>query len=75
MISTREWALAGGPDGSAKLAARAWAPTEGEPTWLAVLVHGYGEHLGRYGQVAEDLCAAGAVVYGADHREHGRSSG
>ncbi|MEU3306667.1 lysophospholipase [Nocardiopsis sp. NPDC006832] len=75
MISTREWALAGGPDGSAKLAARAWAPTTGEPTWLAVLVHGYGEHLGRYDQVAEDLCAAGAVVYGADHRGHGRSSG
>ncbi|WP_017569756.1 alpha/beta hydrolase [Nocardiopsis halotolerans] len=75
MITTREWALAGGPDGSGRLAARAWAPTEGEPTWLAVLVHGYGEHLGRYQQVAEDLVRAGAVVYGADHRGHGRSSG
>ncbi|MBR8741045.1 alpha/beta hydrolase [Nocardiopsis sp. MG754419] len=75
MISTREWALAGGPDGSARLAARAWVSTEREPTWLAILVHGYGEHLGRYGQVAEDLCAAGAVVYGADHRGHGGSSG
>lgn len=75
MISTREWALAGGPDGSGRLAARAWAPTEGEPTWMAVLVHGYGEHLGRYEQVAENLCAAGAVVYGADHRGHGLSSG
>ncbi|WP_150253532.1 alpha/beta hydrolase [Nocardiopsis deserti] len=75
MITTREWALAGGPDGSGKLAARAWAPTEGEPTWLAVLVHGYGEHLGRYHEVAEDLVRAGAVVYGADHRGHGGSSG
>jgi alpha-beta hydrolase superfamily lysophospholipase len=75
VISTREWGLAGGPDGSGKLAARAWAPTGGEPTWLAVLVHGYGEHLGRYEQVARDLCAAGAVVYGADHRGHGASSG
>ncbi|GAA1118200.1 alpha/beta hydrolase [Nocardiopsis metallicus] len=75
MISTREWGLAGGPDGSGRLAARAWAPAEGEPTWLAVLVHGYGEHLGRYEQVARDLCAAGAVVYGADHRGHGGSSG
>lgn len=75
MITTREWALAGGPDGSQKLAARAWAPAGQEPTWLAVLVHGYGEHLGRYHQVAEDLCAAGAVVYGADHRGHGLSSG
>ncbi|WP_435107478.1 alpha/beta hydrolase [Nocardiopsis synnemataformans] len=75
MITTREWALAGGPDGSGKLAARAWAPVEGEPTWLAVLVHGYGEHLGRYHAVAEDLVRAGAVVYGADHRGHGGSSG
>ncbi|MEV6818700.1 lysophospholipase [Nocardiopsis dassonvillei] len=75
MITTREWALAGGPDGSGKLAARAWAPAEGEPTWLAVLVHGYGEHLGRYHAVAEDLVQAGAVVYGADHRGHGGSSG
>ncbi len=75
MITTREWALAGGPDGSGKLAARAWAPAEGEPTWLAVLVHGYGEHLGRYHAVAEDLVRAGAVVYGADHRGHGGSSG
>lgn len=75
MISTREWALAGDPSGTAKLAARAWAPTESEPTWLAVLVHGYGEHLGRYHHVAEALVDAGAVVYGADHRGHGNSSG
>ncbi|WP_159942397.1 MULTISPECIES: alpha/beta hydrolase [unclassified Nocardiopsis] len=75
MITTREWALAGGPDGSERLAARAWAPTGSEPTWLVVLVHGYGEHLGRYERVAADLVAAGAVVYGADHRGHGRSSG
>ncbi|MDE3720492.1 lysophospholipase [Nocardiopsis sp. N85] len=75
MITTRAWGLAGGPNGSGRLAARAWAPTGGEPTWLAVLVHGYGEHLGRYEQVAADLVAAGAVVYGADHRGHGGSSG
>ena len=75
MITTREWALAGGPDGSGRLAARAWAPTGSEPSWLAVLVHGYGEHLGRYDQVAADLVSAGAVVYGADHRGHGLSSG
>ena len=75
MISTREWALAGDPSGTAKLAARAWAPTGGEPTWLAVLAHGYGEHLGRYHHIAENLVNAGAVVYGADHRGHGHSSG
>src|SRR5690625_5267899 len=77
VITTREWAVAGDPAGTAKLAARAWAPAGSEPTWLAILVHGYGEHLGRYHAVAEDLIAAGAVVYGADHRGHGnpRESG
>lgn len=43
--------------------------------YLAVLVHGYGEHLGRYAQVAADLVAQGAVVYGPDHRGHGHSAG
>ncbi|WP_017612044.1 alpha/beta hydrolase [Nocardiopsis salina] len=75
MITTREWSIAGDPAGTAKLAARAWAAAGSEPTWLAVLVHGYGEHLGRYHAVAEDLIASGAVVYGADHRGHGNSSG
>lgn len=75
MITTREWALAGWPSGSGRLAARAWAHTGAEPVWLAVLVHGYGEHVGRYDQVARDLCGQGAVVYGLDHRGHGRSSG
>lgn len=43
--------------------------------YIAVLAHGYGEHLGRYAQVAADLVAHGAVVYGPDHRGHGRSAG
>lgn len=43
--------------------------------YIAVLAHGYGEHLGRYAQVAADLVAHGAVVYGPDHRGHGRSEG
>src|SRR5699024_2221746 len=75
VISTREWALAGDPSGTDTLAARAWAPNGGEPTWLAVLAHGYGEHLGRYHHIAENLVNAGAVVDGADHRGHGHSSG
>jgi alpha-beta hydrolase superfamily lysophospholipase len=42
---------------------------------IAVLVHGYGEHVNRYAQVAADLVAQGAVVYGPDHRGHGLSAG
>src|SRR5690625_7359025 len=43
--------------------------------WIAVLCHGYGEHIGRYDWVARTLNEAGAAVYGADHAGHGRSAG
>ncbi|WP_067973673.1 alpha/beta hydrolase [Nocardiopsis trehalosi] len=75
MITSRRWRLPGGPNGTERLAARAWAAAGAEPAWLAVLVHGYGEHIGRYEHVAERLCAGGAAVYGLDHRGHGGSSG
>lgn len=37
------------------------------------LLHGVGEHAGRYGHVVEALTAAGFVVYADDHRGHGRT--
>ena len=40
-----------------------------------VLVHGYGEHLGRYEHVATALNAAGWSAYALDHVGHGRSEG
>jgi acylglycerol lipase len=40
-----------------------------------VLVHGLGEHSGRYGHVAARLRAAGYGVWAIDHRGHGRSGG
>lgn len=43
--------------------------------YLAVLCHGYGEHIGRYGHVADALVAHGASVVGLDHAGHGRSAG
>ncbi|MGH3358940.1 MAG: lysophospholipase [Nocardioidaceae bacterium] len=45
------------------------------PTWVAVLVHGYGEHLGRYQHVAEHLIGEGATVVGPDHQGDGLSAG
>lgn len=75
MVVSREWGLPGGPGGAQRLHARAWAAGGADPSWLAVLVHGYGEHIGRYEHVAEYLCARGAAVYGLDHRGHGRSEG
>lgn len=44
-------------------------------SWLALLSHGYGEHIGRYEHVAVALQAAGATVVGPDHEGHGRSAG
>ena len=45
------------------------------PTRVVVLVHGYGEHIGRYGHVAESLAARGSTVVGPDHVGHGHSGG
>src|SRR5579884_491690 len=45
------------------------------PSRLVVLVHGYGEHIGRYAHVAEALVARRSTVVGPDHIGHGRSAG
>jgi alpha-beta hydrolase superfamily lysophospholipase len=45
------------------------------PKRIVVLVHGIGEHSGRYEHVATRLAADGAVVYAPDHHGHGRSDG
>jgi alpha-beta hydrolase superfamily lysophospholipase len=46
-----------------------------EARYVALIAHGYGEHAGRYGHVADGLVAAGAAVYAPDHHGHGRSDG
>lgn len=55
------------------LVGRSWSPAHAQ--WIAVLCHGYGEHVGRYEGAARTLNDAGAAVYGADHVGHGRSNG
>ncbi|HVV81914.1 MAG TPA: lysophospholipase [Kofleriaceae bacterium] len=45
------------------------------PRAVAVVVHGYAEHIGRYREVAHVLVNAGLAVVGFDLRGHGRSSG
>jgi alpha-beta hydrolase superfamily lysophospholipase len=52
---------------------RTWA--HDDPRRIVVLVHGYGEHIGRYEHVASALGERGAVVWGHDHLGHGRSEG
>ena len=50
-----------------------WLP-EGEPRGLVQLTHGMGEHVLRYGDLADRLTALGLVVQGQDHRGHGATA-
>jgi acylglycerol lipase len=66
--------------GGGRLFTRSWLPDEEaadpEPARAAVIiVHGLGEHSGRYDAVAGRLVAAGYAVWACDHRGHGRSEG
>jgi alpha-beta hydrolase superfamily lysophospholipase len=57
-----------------RLHLRRW-PARGPPRGTIQLVHGLGEHLGRYEALAAALTAAGWDVAGHDQRGHGRSEG
>lgn len=50
-------------------------PTAQHPRGTALLVHGLGEHMGRYAHVAEHLNEWGFAVRGYDHVGHGLSTG
>lgn len=51
-----------------------WEPV-GEPWAAALIVHGLGEHGGRYGTLAAPLTASGIDVHAYDHRGFGGSAG
>ena len=70
MGETMQWAI----DGQhGRINVREWPDEHAQ--WLAVLAHGYGEHIGRYNHVAEAFRQAGAAVVGPDHQGHGTSEG
>lgn len=50
-------------------------PTAGEARGTLLVVHGLGEHVGRYDALALRLNASGWRVSGFDHRGHGQSDG
>ncbi len=62
-----------GIDGT-KLYYQAWLP-DGEPKAVIQIVHGFGEHSGRYGHVINELIPKGYALYADDHRGHGKSEG
>jgi alpha-beta hydrolase superfamily lysophospholipase len=51
-----------------------WEP-EATPKAILLLVHGAGEHSGRYTHVAEFFVGQGLAVSALDHRGHGHSDG
>ncbi|WP_438354318.1 alpha/beta hydrolase [Microbacterium sp. CJ88] len=48
-------------------------PAVTRPRAVVQLLHGVGEHAGRYGALIEALTADGFTVYADDHRGHGRT--
>jgi alpha-beta hydrolase superfamily lysophospholipase len=63
------------PDGTA-IFVRGWPVADGvERRGSILIVHGLGEHSGRYGHVADRLAALGLEVCSWDLRGHGRSEG
>jgi acylglycerol lipase len=51
-----------------------WLP-DGTPKAILLIVHGLGEHGGRYGNVVNRFVRQGYAVYALDHIGHGRSEG
>lgn len=58
-----------------ELSVTTWSDQEAPARYVQLISHGYGEHMGRYEWLADQLADDGALVYGVDHRGHGRSGG
>ena len=56
-----------------RLFRRSWRGSE--PERAVLLVHGFGEHSGRYEDLGSWLADRGSAVHAYDHQGHGRSSG
>ncbi len=72
-VSVRTWMGAARPSGP-ELHHGEWRPARAHGGGV-YLLHGLGEHLGRYDALARWWCARGWTVRAHDHAGHGRSSG
>src|SRR5690242_20601916 len=68
------WEFADSAVDGLRLWGQGWQP-EGPARGVVCLVHGIGEHSGRYGHVAATLGDAGYATLAYDLRGHGRSAG
>lgn len=57
-----------------KIFLRVWEEVK-DPIGIVQLIHGMGEHTGRYENIATYLNTKGFIVYGDDHRGHGETAG
>jgi alpha-beta hydrolase superfamily lysophospholipase len=71
-MNTTEWKWKTG-DGL-EMYSKAWLP-DGKARGVVCLVHGVGEHIGRYQADGEALTAGGYILAGYDQRGFGRSEG
>jgi len=71
-METLEWTFKSS-DGL-DLFARGWLPKDAPKAAIA-LIHGHGEHSGRYAHVGEALVEKGFALLGLDLRGHGKSGG
>lgn len=60
--------------GNLNLFYQCWQPT-GQTRAALAIVHGFGEHSGRYPNVVNHFVPRGYAIYALDHRGHGRSPG
>lgn len=61
--------------GGIELYEQRWLSDAGEARAVVAIVHGFGEHSGRYTNMVDRLVPAGYAVYAFDLRGHGRSPG
>ncbi len=61
--------------GGLRIFYRTWPCQSAHELGAVVIAHGFGEHSGRYAELAHTLCDHGYTVYALDHRGHGRSEG
>jgi alpha-beta hydrolase superfamily lysophospholipase len=71
-MKNKEWTFRSHDD--MELAAREWCP-DGDLKAAVVMLHGLGEHAGRYAHVGAMLAGKGYGLFGFDLRGHGRSGG
>jgi alpha-beta hydrolase superfamily lysophospholipase len=71
-LTANEWTVPA--PGGLVLYGRSWTPAA-SPRAAILVVHGLGEHSGRYASTAAVLAGAGFAVHALDYRGHGRSEG